>query len=99
MATYWLSFRLENNRTYSDRYESLTESVRTAARKWWTEPSSFLVFECEFDIDTLADRFKRSINPTTDILLLGMPDFKSARIIGAYRDPDIFELMPFAKKA
>lgn len=99
MATYWLSFRIADDATYEDRYNALVASVNTASTKWWVETTAFLVFSSEMSIDDLSARIKRTINPAKDIVLIGMPDFKSARIIGAYQDPDIFELMPFTKKA
>jgi hypothetical protein len=42
---------------------------------------------------------KQAIDPDVDIIVIGMPEFKSSRLIGAVADGDIFTLMPFIKVA
>lgn len=98
MAAYWLSFRLESDNTYSERYDALVEAVRLQSSKWWLETSSFFVFESANGIDSVASKVKAAINPSKNIILLGMPDYKAARLIGASTDEDILSLMPFIKK-
>jgi hypothetical protein len=98
--TYWLTFRLADDATYSTRLDKLTKAVQdVTAGTWWVEPTSFLLFQSASDIDAVAAIVKAAINPAKDIVLIGMPDYKSARIIGASTDPDLFKLMPFTKKA
>ena len=97
MATYWLSFRLKENSTYSDRYDALVETIRVNSMRWWPETSSFFVFETVATIDELAMHVKKQIDPGTDLVLIGMPVFKSARLIGKNDDQDIFDLIPFVK--
>jgi len=67
--------------------------------RWWTESTAFIVFESDSSIDAVASAVKKAINEAVDIALIGMPDYKSARAIGAIQDGDIFKLMPFTKKA
>ncbi|MCA0058387.1 MULTISPECIES: hypothetical protein [unclassified Mesorhizobium] len=98
MATYWLSFRLQDDRTYNQRYENLTETVERLSTKWWVEASSFIVFASEAGIDKIASEIADVIYIDTDLVIVGMPEFKSARLIGHHEDDDIFELMPFIKK-
>lgn len=97
MATYWLSFRIKDDATYSERYNALVETVRVNSSKWWLETSSFFVFNSSDGIDDLATAVKYAIDEAIDIVLIGMPDFKSARLIGANKDQDIFALIPFVK--
>lgn len=99
MAVYWLSFRLADDDDYQARYDALEEAVRTQATKWWLETSSFFVFESAQNIDSAASSVKKAINPVKDIVLIGMAEYKSGRLIGASEDSDIFKLMPFVKKA
>ncbi len=99
MAVYWLSFRLEDDSDYPNRYQALTDAIQGMTKKWWLETSSFFVFEAEPNIDGVAATVKKAIAPSKDIVLIGMPDYKSARLIGASKDDDIFKLMPFTKKA
>jgi hypothetical protein len=99
MAVYWLTFRLEMNATYSNRHQALMDAVERISTGWWTEPTSFLVFESDQSIDGVAGTAKSAINPAIDLVLIGMPDYKSARVIGTVTDPDLFKLVPFTKKA
>jgi hypothetical protein len=99
MKTYWLSFRIADDATYDTRYERLLEAIHTPASKCWLETTAFIIFSSSHDIDALAARVKGAINATKDIAVIGMPDFKSARILGASQDDDIFALMPFIKSA
>jgi hypothetical protein len=97
---YWLTFRLENDYTYQARLERLTNTIERLAsgyRSWW-EPTSFVVFANVGQIDRVAQAIKAAINPNTDLVLLGMPNYKDARLIGRSLDPSIFLLMPFTKK-
>ncbi|WP_042776614.1 hypothetical protein [Sinorhizobium fredii] len=99
MQTFWITFRLKDNATYTQRYDDLVETVRTSASKWWVEPSSFLVFASSETIDTIAARVKKVINTADDLVVIGMSDYKSARLVGNNEDADIFDLIPFMKRA
>lgn len=99
MAVYWLTFRLETDATYNDRYDKLIEAVDILSTRWWVEPSSFLLFESGNKIDEIARAVKTAITPSKDLVLIGMPEIKSARVIGKVTDQTLFDLMPFTKKA
>ncbi len=99
MAVYWLTFRLKEDATYSDRYDALIEQVKGIQHMWWVDASSFILFEATSSIDDIAKFIKGAIDPAKDLVLVGMPDFKDARVIGALKDQDLFTLMPFTKNA
>jgi hypothetical protein len=94
-----MTFRIADDQQYAQRYDNLVEAVRTIASEWWTESTSFLLFESALSIDDVAAKVKDAINPAKDLALIGMPDYKSARAVGAVKDGDLFKLMPFTKKA
>jgi len=99
MAAYWLSFRLDANQTYTERYDALYAAINNCSSSWWVESSSFIVFESDDSIDTIATKVKRAIAPGVDLVIIGMPDFKTARLIGNVEHQDIIsQLMPFIKK-
>lgn len=98
MAVYWLTFRLETDPTYSSRYDALIESIQAISSKWWMESSSFILFDSGKEIDAVAATAKKAVNAQKDLVLIGMPDYKSARVIGPVKDQDLFALMPFTKK-
>lgn len=99
MATYWLSFRLNDDSTYDERYGSLIETIREQAISWWVDTTAFIVFDSQLKIDGIAGSISKVINNSTDLVILGMPDYKSARLIGETEDEDIFKLISFIKKA
>lgn len=103
MATYWITFRIEdttiNGRSYSTRYSEFVEAVRQQATKWWTEPTSFICFASEKDIDAICNAIKQPVSAAHDMFLIGMPELKSARVWGNNPDGDIYKLIPFLKKA
>lgn len=103
MSTYWVTFRIEDKtvggRTYDDRYKAFYDAIKTRCQMWWLPPTSFVVFDSTHDIDTLARAFKVALSEQHDLFLLGMTDFKSARIFGANNDQDVYKLIAFLKKA
>jgi hypothetical protein len=100
MATYWVTFRLKDDATYSDRYDKLSKVIDQLCDGWWVEPTSFFLFECDDTIDTIAGKVKAAINTRTDVVLISMPHVKAARIVGTpdYGDT-LRSLLPFAKAA
>ena len=98
MAVYWLTFRLHEDQSYAQRYDNLVDAIDKLSTKWWTQSSSFILFESATNIDGVAAAAKQAVKPTTDIVLIGMPDYKSARVIGS-ANQTLFDLMSFTKKA
>lgn len=98
MAVYWMTFRIANDANYEKRYAAVTTAINSIASKWWVEPTSFLLFESEKNIDGVVGAVKPKMG-SNDLALIGMPDFKTARVIGKVEDQDLFVLMPFTKKA
>jgi hypothetical protein len=96
--TYWLTFRIHDDASYEQRRDRLYEAIRTIASKWWVEPTSFIAFASTQSADAIAARIKSAFNPKTDLALLGMSDYKAARLIGNSEDSDIFDLTPFLKR-
>jgi hypothetical protein len=96
--TYWLTFRIHDDATSDHRRDKLYETINNLSSKWWIEPTSFVAFSSEQSADTIAAKVKASFNPAIDMALLGMTDFKTARLIGKSDDRDIYELIPFLKK-
>jgi hypothetical protein len=102
MATnvYWVAFRLADNATRDERYRELTDDLKgAAAGKYWDEPTSFFVLPSELSINELAALVKSSIDEDTDIVVIGMPYIRAARVIGLVEDDDLFEIWDFVKAA
>ncbi|WP_340646009.1 hypothetical protein [Phenylobacterium sp.] len=97
---YWLTFRIAQVGNHTARYDGLTGAVGSiATMPWWVEPTSFILFQAQQNIDEVAAIISGEIDVSTDLALLGMPLFKSARAIGAITDQDLFKMMPFTKWA
>lgn len=99
MATYWMNFRIKDDKTYSDRYDALMTAIGDISTGHWADTTSFIVFASAEKMDSVAETLKNAINPDTDLIVIGMPDFKIARLIGETQDNDIFDLIPFIKYA
>ena len=97
---YWVTFRLKEDTSRDERYDGLMAAIReSCAGKWWVEPTSFVVFRSELSIAALTARLSIEINEKRDLLVIGMPDFKSARVVGRVEDPDLFSLWPWIEPA
>lgn len=99
MAVYWITFRIADDDTYEERYVALVEAIKGASSKFWEETTSFILFESSQNMAGIAAITKAAIDASQDLALIGMPDFKSATVIGPVSDQDLFNLMPFTKKA
>lgn len=103
MAIYWLTFRIEQRTVSGDsddyRRERLYEAIRTLAdRHWWVEPTSFILFQSEHDIDQIIGLVREAIAEPHDIVLIRNAEHKTARVLGKV-DPDLFKLMPYLEQA
>lgn len=99
MTMYWLTFRLEKNHDYANRYDKLTKEIeKHYTSQFWDEPTSFYIFDSALGIDQIAANLKKVINTRVDIVMIRKLDNKEARIIGTPLDPDIFTLVQYAKQ-
>jgi hypothetical protein len=103
---YWLSYRLKDSggyeRTYEERETKLHDEIRQScgnSNKWWYETTSFFIFKTSEAIDTISARVKRAIAAEADIVVVRQMDSKVGRVIGKCADADIFDLVPYMKKA
>jgi hypothetical protein len=96
--TYWVTFRIHDDATYETRRDKLYAAINDVSTTWWLEPTSFIAFASSLTADAIAGKIKAAFNPATDLALLGMPGFKTARLIGKSDDNDIYDLIPFLKK-
>lgn len=101
--TYWTSMffasRTTAKGTYDKRRDDTLDALNKVCDGWWPETTSFVVFGSEKTISELAQIAKRSMDPQCDIVLIGMTDKKSMRLVGAAQHPDILEgLVPFMKR-
>ncbi len=101
MAVFWVTFRIKKDSTYDQRYEALKAAVEAVKEgtRWWIEPTSFFLFKSQHTIDQVAARVKSALNTSSDMALIGMPEFKDARVVGKLEDEDLFQFMPFTKRA
>ena len=101
MATFWITFRIEDRnvggRTYDDRRSALYEAVRVRSSQWWLKPTSYVAFESDHSLDALAEACKLAISPDHDLFLMREMDAKGAIICGNNDDRDIYKLMPYLR--
>lgn len=97
---YWVSFRVEEVGNHTARRKALEEAISDCADgSWWKDPTSFVLFQSDLAINIIAGHLKAAINEDTDIVVIGMPNVKSARVIGNVVDDDLFSLWDWIKPA
>jgi hypothetical protein len=96
MAVYAVSFDLEYDSAYQERYVSFMEQVKKGG-EWWADTTSFVVVRTSETIDSFCSRIytQSSFNSTKDLYLVTDVEKLSARIRGKIKDKDIFKLMPY----
>jgi hypothetical protein len=101
MATYWLTFRIAEDATYSDRYHGLESAISgiLTGGKWWKETTSFLLFASFHSLDQVAATVKAALAEDRDVALIGMIDVKGTRIVGSWADADLTTLLPNVQQA
>jgi hypothetical protein len=77
MSVFAVTFRIERDATYSDRYESLVEQIKKQARNGntWDEPTSFVLIESAKSAKDLCDRLyydSKIIEPTDTLLVVNL---------------------------
>jgi hypothetical protein len=103
MTSFWLTFRIaddiQHHRTYQERYDALIQAVTShQSGLYWGQSTSFLIFESDDGIGSIAQSAKNAIDPRYDLFLIRELDRKSAVIVGKNPDNDIYKIMPYLKK-
>lgn len=102
MAVVWISFRIANKsvngRSYDDRLTAVKDVVLTSGSQYWDVTTSFYAVETPSGVNQIAAKIKAAIEPSADVALIRAMDTKTAYIVGANNDDDIFELMPYLTK-
>jgi hypothetical protein len=99
MSAYWLTFRIRDDDGYEAAYNKLINAIKECVDgEWWFETTSFYTFQSEMAAGAIATHLKAAIRPDRDLVVLGMPDFKTGRVIGHCADQDLFKIIPFMKK-
>ncbi|MGZ8311872.1 MAG: hypothetical protein ACXWU1_10755 [Allosphingosinicella sp.] len=97
---YWVTFRIEQTGNASARYKALIDTLDELTQHLsWSAPGAFVLFRSPRSIGEIAERIRNSIDPEVDLALVGMSEFRSARVVGAVPDEALLELMPFARQA
>lgn len=90
-----VSFHLDYDSTYTDRYASLMKAIRSCP-KVWEETTSFAIVETTEKIEDFERRlFLTDFKPSVDTLLVIDVSYDTAISRGKIRDPKTLkELLP-----
>jgi len=99
MATFLVSFRVEEYGNANERRQDLEAEVLRGSTMHWKDTTSFLIIEVDDTISNLAKRTKQWIDTDVDVVLFRTLGTQDARVIGAVQDQDLFTLMPYCKSA
>jgi hypothetical protein len=96
MAIYAVSFDLEYDTTYQERYRSFMEQVKKGS-DWWADTTSFVVVQTSETIDSFCSRIwtQSGFSSSKDLYLVFDTEKLSARIRGKIKNRQIFKLMPY----
>lgn len=98
MAEFWISFRIDDDADYENRYTQLIASLLEGSKRYWDETTSFIIMDHAVDIDDVARAAKNAVDERTDTVLIRQLDTKAARVVGVVNDQDLFALMPYCKR-
>ena len=98
MATFMVSFRIEEILDSELRRAMLCAEIERISKRHWKNNTSFYVIESEASTLEIAENLKAIINPDHDIVLVRSFETRTAFVAGMV-DDDLFVLMPYCKKA
>lgn len=97
MALFAITFRIHEDATYQDRYDSLVEVLKAigSGGKYWDEPTSFFLItstRSAADLATLI-RDMSNISEQKDLVFIMNVSAPQYSILGVFADKDVHELM------
>lgn len=99
MAKYWAAFRIENNATYSKRYDALLDAMKSVRTGSWVEPTSFFLMTSNHSLDTVAKALSSALSAATDLMIIGDATTDNCRVFGKVDHPDVLRsISPLALK-
>jgi len=97
MAIFAVTFRLHENPTYQERWESLVIAIRQETTStYWDEPTSFFLIESNKSSADVADSIHANskLDETVDLLVvINISTTKGHKAIGVIHDTDFGKLM------
>lgn len=92
---YWVAFRISDRGNGAERYRAVISAVhKLAADRVWSELGTFLIFESEASLKSVACQIEEAFDPTLDAALVGMPNFRRATALGAVKERTLFDVLP-----
>ncbi|MDI6836963.1 MAG: hypothetical protein QMD99_14795 [Rhizobiaceae bacterium] len=100
MANYWVAVRIENDKTYSNRYGGFLDALKAAKKKgYWSELTSFWFVESDMTIDTFTSYLSIPLSEEKDLLLVRKIASDDSRYFGEFaHEAVLLSFMPNAKK-
>jgi len=100
MHTYWMTYRLADDGQFVARNKQINiilNSVSEGIR--WAEAHTFFIFKSKLGINEVAAQFRPALDERKDMLLIGMTEFKEARVLGVPEQTALYALVPHAQDA
>ena len=97
MAIYTATFRIHEDATYADRYNSVVEAIKKVCHggQYWDEPTSFFLFENPSTAKKITEYIdaNSAFAPSKDLLLVINLSLNDYSVIGKVNDNAIYALM------
>lgn len=98
ITPYWVAFRISETGNGAERYRAVVSAVHNlAAGDVWSELGTFVVFQSEANLKTVACRIEDAFDPNLDAALVGKPNFRQATAVGAVKEHSLFGVLPGTK--
>lgn len=97
MAIFAVTFRIDDDDTYQERWSSVVSAIRDETiSEYWEEPTSFALIESEKTSEAVADSINNNskLAPSKDLLLvINLSVTKGHKALGTIHDSDFRKLM------
>lgn len=96
MSIFAITFRIERDAGYADRYDSVISAIKSeTSSTYWDEPTSFFLIESSKNSEGLADSInaRSTFSESRDLLLVVNLSQRGYKALGKVEDADLHRLM------
>lgn len=101
MSRFAVTFRINSDSGYSDRYESFTEQVKKGATYWWAGTTSFYAVQTLESLDAYCSRIYlySKFDASKDVFVVVDIETGRGKSRGPVPDKDLYRAFPGVTEA
>lgn len=96
MAIFDLTFRIHEDASYSERYESVVEAIKRCCHgPYWDQTTSYFLFDNPASAEAIAEWIDQNSKfaPSKDVLLVTNLSTKSYKAIGSIQNRNVLDTL------